>query len=67
MTFKEAIDFYKTNRAISEALGVSDSRVSQIKAEGGFSYTTQCVLEKHSGGVLIARREDAPGTCKSAA
>ncbi len=67
MTFQEAIDFYKTNRAISEVLGVSEGRVSQIKSEGGFSYAFQCVLEKHSGGALQASRIDAPNSSVSAA
>ena len=60
MTFEEVHHHYKTNRAIGKALGLSDGRVSQCKADGGFSYPLQCVLEKESGGKLIARREDEP-------
>jgi hypothetical protein len=62
MTFDEALAYYGTSRAISQALGMSDARVSQMKSSGGFSYPIQCVLEKDSGGNLIARREDDPAT-----
>jgi len=66
MNFQEALSYYKTGRAIARALGVTDGRVSQLKSDGGFSYPVQCVLEKHSGGALVARREDEPQTAKSA-
>ena len=61
MTFDEALTHFRTGRAIGDALGVSSSRVSQCRAAGGFSYPMQCVLEKESGGKLIARRQDVPG------
>lgn len=61
MTFDEALTHFRTGRAIGDALGVSRSRVSQCRAAGGFSYPMQCVLEKESGGRLIARRQDVPG------
>lgn len=67
MTYQEALDYYGSNRALCEALGVSDGRGSQIKAAGGFSYPMQCVLEKDSGGKLIARREDEPHRPETAA
>ncbi|WP_027855569.1 hypothetical protein [Marinobacterium litorale] len=60
MTFEDAIVYYKTSRAIAEALEMSDARVSQMKSAGGFSYPIQCVLEIHSGRKLKARREDEP-------
>ncbi|KAF4558212.1 hypothetical protein TCK1_1123 [Pseudomonas monteilii] len=61
MTFDEALNHFRTGRAIGEALGVSSSRVSQCRAAGGFSYPMQCVLEKESDGKLVARRQDVPG------
>lgn len=61
MTFDEALNHFRTGRAIGKALGVSSSRVSQCRAAGGFSYPMQCVLEKESGGELVARRKDVPG------
>ena len=69
MTFDEALNHFRTGRAIGDALGVSSSRVSQCRAAGGFSYPMQCVLEKESSGALIAKREDDPASSlkKSAA
>ena len=67
MTFDQALQHYKTQRAIADALGVSRARVTQWKTEGGFSYPQQCVLEKDSGGVLIAKREDDPKSQPAAA
>lgn len=67
MTFNEALSFYKSNRAISKALNLSDARISQFKSEGGFAYPEQCVLEKDSAGKLLAKREDAPSTPSKAA
>ncbi|WP_080637255.1 hypothetical protein [Pseudomonas putida] len=61
MTFDEALSHFRTGRAIGDALGVSSSRVSQCRSAGGFSYPMQCVLEKESGGALMARRQDVPG------
>jgi hypothetical protein len=60
MTFAQALKFYKTQKAIAEALCLSNARVSQCKSEGGFSYPLQCVLEKDSGGALVAKRKDEP-------
>ena len=60
MTFDEALKHFRTGRAIGDALHVSGSRVSQCRAAGGFSYPMQCVLEKESGGVLVAKRDDDP-------
>ena len=60
MTFDEALQHCRTGRAIGDALRVSGSRVSQCRAAGGFSYPMQCVLEKESGGVLVAKRDDDP-------
>lgn len=60
MTFEEALGFYKTNKAIGRALGLSDGRISQCKKEGGFAYPEQCVLEKDSKGKLMASKQDAP-------
>ena len=60
MTYVEALTHFGTGRAIGDALGVTGSRVSQCRTTGGFSYPMQCVLEKESGGVLIAKREDDP-------
>lgn len=60
MTFDEALKHFRTGRAIGNALGVSSSRVSQCRAAGGFSYPMQCVLEKESGGALVAQRQDVP-------
>lgn len=60
MTYEQALDHFKTGRAIAEALGVSPGRISQLKSDGGFSYQHQCVLEKASGGVIEAREEDEP-------
>jgi len=60
MTYDEALKHYRTGRAIGEALRVTGSRVSQCRTAGGFSYPMQCVLEKESGGVLIAKLEDEP-------
>lgn len=60
MTYDEALKHFGTGRAIGAALGVSRSRVSQCRTTGGFSYPMQCVLEKESRGVLIAKREDDP-------
>lgn len=67
MTYEEARIHYRTNKAIAEALGVSESRVSQCKAAGGFSYPMQCVLEKASAGKLTADRKDDPAVHKTAA
>lgn len=67
MTFLDALSYYKTSRAIGDALGLSKGRVSQMKSDGGFSYPIQCVLEKDTGGKLIARREDEPSASQSAA
>lgn len=69
MTYDEALKHFGTGRAIGDALGVTGSRVSQCRSSGGFSYPLQCVLEKESGGALIAKREDDPaqGQKKSAA
>lgn len=60
MTFDEALKHFRTGRATGNALGVSSSRVSQCRAAGGFSYPMQCVLEKESGGALVAQRQDVP-------
>jgi len=60
MTYDEALKHFGTGRAIGDALGVSSSRVSQCRTTGGFSYPMQCVLEKESRGVLIAKRDDDP-------
>lgn len=60
MTYDEALKHFGTGRAIGDALGVSGSRVSQCRTTGGFSYPMQCVLEKESGGVLVANRADDP-------
>ena len=60
MTFDEALKFFRTGRAIGDALRVSGSRVSQCRAAGGFSYPMQCVLEKESSGALVANRDDDP-------
>lgn len=60
MTFDEALKHFRTGRAIGDALSVSGSRISQCRAAGGFSYPMQCVLEKESGGALVAKRADDP-------
>lgn len=60
MTYEQALSHFKTGRAIAKALGVSPGRISQCKADGGFSYQHQCVLEKESSGALVARAEDEP-------
>ncbi|CEL28679.1 hypothetical protein [Pseudomonas fluorescens] len=60
MTYDEALKHFRTGRAIGDALRVTGSRVSQCRTAGGFSYPMQCVLEKESGGTLVARREDDP-------
>lgn len=60
MTYDEALTHFGTGRAIGDALGVTSSRVSQCRAIGGFSYPMQCVLEKESGGKLVASRRDDP-------
>ena len=60
MTFDEALKYFRTGRAIGDALRVSGSRVSQCRAAGGFSYPMQCVLEKESDGALVAKRDDDP-------
>ena len=60
MTFDEALKYFRTGRAIGDALRVSGSRVSQCRAAGGFSYPMQCVLEKESEGALVAKRDDDP-------
>ncbi|WDH25014.1 hypothetical protein [Pseudomonas chlororaphis] len=69
MTYDEALAHFSTGRAIGDALGVTGSRVSQCRTAGGFSYPMQCVLEKESGGALVAKREDDPSQApkKSAA
>ena len=61
MTYDEALKHFRTGRAIGDALRVSGSRVSQCRAAGGFSYPMQCVLEKESGSLLVANRDDDPG------
>jgi len=60
MTYNEALKFFGSGRAIGDALRVSGSRVSQCRSAGGFSYPMQCVLEKESGGKLLACRHDDP-------
>lgn len=60
MTFDQALKFFRTGTAIGVALGVSRSRVSQLRAAGGFSYSQQCVLEKASGGKLKASDRHCP-------
>lgn len=67
MTFDEALAHFNTGKSIADALGVSSGRVSQCRAAGGFSYPMQCVLEKESGGALVARREDEPVTATGTA
>ena len=67
MSFDQALKVYKTQKAIADALRLSNARVSQCKSEGGFSYPLQCVLEKDSGGVLVARRTDEPKAQPTAA
>ena len=67
MTFNQALKFYKTQKAIADALCLSSARVSQCKSEGGFSYPLQCVLEKDSGGALVAKRKDEPKSHPTAA
>ncbi|HYQ55407.1 MAG TPA: hypothetical protein VES70_33780 [Pseudomonas sp.] len=62
MTYDEALKHFGTGRAIGDALRVTSSRVSQCRATGGFSYPMQCVLEKESGGALIAKRDDDPAS-----
>ena len=66
MTFDEALKFFGSGKAIGDALGVSGSRVSQCRTSGGFSYPMQCVLEKESDGLLIAKRQDVPGSEQAA-
>lgn len=61
MTYDDALKLFGSGKAIADALGVTRSRVSQCRATGGFSYPMQCVLEKESGGRLIASRQDIPG------
>lgn len=60
MTYDDALKLFGSGKAIADALGVTRSRVSQCRATGGFSYPMQCVLEKESGGRLIACRQDDP-------
>ena len=60
MTYEEALAHFTTGRAIAKALGLSPGRISQCKTAGGFSYQQQCVLEKVSGGSVLARQEDEP-------
>lgn len=60
MTYEQALSHFKTGRAIADELGITPGRVSQCKTAGGFSYQQQCVLEKASGGALLARHEDVP-------
>lgn len=60
MTYQQALAHFKTGRAIAAALGVSPGRISQRKTAGGFSYQQQCVLEKASGGSVLAHQEDEP-------
>ena len=67
MTFEEAFSFYKSNRAISKVLDLSDARISQFKGEGGFPYPEQCVLEKDSKRALIAKKCDVPTSPSKAA
>lgn len=66
MTYNEALTFFGTGRRIADALGVSPGRVSQCRAAGGFSYPMQCVLEKESGGALVACRKDDPAETDAA-
>mgnify|MGYP006143574927 CR=1 FL=1 len=61
MTYDDALKLFGSGKAIADALGVTRSRVSQCRATGGFSYPMQCVLEKESGGKLVAKRQDVPG------
>ena len=60
MTFEQAINHFGTSRAVAEVLRKSPGRISHFKSAGGFPYEIQCVLEKHSGRVLIAERSDDP-------
>lgn len=60
MTYQEALAHFGTGRAIADELGLTPGRISQCKAAGGFSYQQQCVLEKASGGAVVARQEDEP-------
>lgn len=60
MTYDDALKRFGSGKAIGDALGVTRSRVSQCRTAGGFSYPMQCVLEKESGGTLVAKREDDP-------
>lgn len=60
MTYEQALNHFGTGRAIGDALGVTGSRVSQCRAAGGFSYPMQCVLEKESGGAVVASRDHDP-------
>jgi hypothetical protein len=62
MTFEDALKHFGSGKAIGDALGVTRSRVSQCRAAGGFSYPLQCVLEKESGGELMANRSDDPAS-----
>lgn len=60
MTYDDALKQFGSGKGIASALGVTRSRVSQCRAAGGFSYPMQCVLEKESGGALVAKRDDDP-------
>ncbi|NWD49048.1 hypothetical protein [Pseudomonas gingeri] len=60
MTYDQALKYFGTPGAIGKALRVTRSRVSQCRSAGGFSYPMQCVLEKESGGSLVAHRDDDP-------
>lgn len=60
MTYDEAVAHFGSGRAIAKALGVSPGRISQLKTAGGFSYQQQCVLEKASGGAVVASQETEP-------
>lgn len=60
MTYEDALKHFGSGKAISDALGVTRSRVSQCRTAGGFSYPMQCVLEKESNGAVAASRDDDP-------
>ena len=60
MTYQEALEHFRSGRAIAAALSLTPGRVSQCKSAGGFSFQQQCVLEKASEGALSARQEDVP-------
>lgn len=59
MTPAEALSHFKTQAEIARAMAVTDAAVYLWVKNGCIPYDKQCQMQVATGGVLVARREDA--------